>query len=707
MPHLRSVFAVVLALSTLASASDGGSARIDAKRLRTLFFLRDYETAVIEGTQAGAATSKQTEVRAWFVLNLARSGKESEAIALAEAMTRSRPDGWCWFALAGALSAARERPDVAVAAAESARARLRNNADVVWMQAQTLANHPTRRGEVAAFVDREKSRIKNPAELLVSKAYALYVQATSPTRDDAGISTAMAAFDEARRKAPSNLNAWYLPGAYLLALRRTDEAHPLLEKATGLSPGSTDVHQAYWRAITGSRSLSPEQKRQEIEADVTRFQQANRDRPGALLALSQISREMKWSERQAAYDAKLLGGFCDTIEAEWVLAYRWRDLGQSMDSLQSPKVPELRRMLTEYIARPRHNHEGLLGEAYLLLFTLLQTDSSVPGDEFYRVAEGALKYEDNNPQIVWVDVPVQLAQRRIRLADAERIAREGIDVLRKRAESRRSLYKAEGEYERVLASLTGLGHDALGWVLFAQDRFEEAEKELLAAYELNHEERKNLEHLGRFYLSRGNQAKAEDYFVKGLMVQSPGENPCEKALREVYEKRRGSLEGFGDYLATLKDTDRQKRRAGILATRTATPASVPAFTLRDLGGRSVSLDSLKGRIVVINYWGIWCGWCVKELPDYQKLFEKYANDPRVAILTIDNDQNPDSVKPWMAEKKYTFPVLLDERYVTAAGITTFPTTWFLDQEGRKVFEKVGWSQELLEEFGWRIEALRK
>ncbi len=78
----------------------------------------------------------------------------------------------------------------------------------------------------------------------------------------------------------------------------------------------------------------------------------------------------------------------------------------------------------------------------------------------------------------------------------------------------------------------------------------------------------------------------------------------------------------------------------------------------------------------------------------------------MVILTIDNDANPDDVPPWMAQKKYTFPVLIDDGYVSKAGLHVFPTTWFVDAQGYKVFEKVGWSEKLLEEFSWRIEAIR-
>jgi tetratricopeptide (TPR) repeat protein len=696
----------LLAVLAVSGASVGAQpARSPAATLRSLFVQRAFAGAVVEGPRLVAQSRDASEVQAWYALNLARSGQGKEAIAMAEQMTAKKPkDGWAWFALAGALNYERERPADAIAAAEKAMKLMPGNADAIWLRGQTLANDEKRRDEAIAFVDAQRAHVRNPAELLVTKAYALYGQGSASPRDETKVNLAFATFEEARRIDPNNLSAWYLPASYLTSLRRADEAYPLVKRALALSPHSTTVHQAYWSAVTGSRELSADRKREELEPDVNQLLKAHGNRVGVLSAVASISREMKWTDRQRAAEDKILKEFADSVEAEWIYAGRWRELGRTAESARSP---EYRRILSEFVARPTHHHTGLLGEAYQSLFAVLAADQSVSGDELYRVAEGALKYETNNPHITWVYTPTALADRKVHLADAERIARDSIDVLRKKAESQRSMYKSQGEYERSLAWLTGMGHDALGWVLFAEGHPAEAEKELLAAYELYHTSRTNLDHLGRFYLAQKDEAKAEDYFVKGLGVQALGTNPCETALRSLYEKRHGSLDGINDYFAKLADADRARRKDAVLAQRLTTPEPALPFNLKSLDGKRVSLDSLKGKIVVVNFWGTWCGWCVEELPEYQKLFEKYANDPAVAILTIDNDQNPDDVPPWMAQKKFTFPVLLDDAYVNKTGIRAFPTTWFLDPQGRKVFEKIGWSEKLLEEFGWRIEALRE
>jgi thiol-disulfide isomerase/thioredoxin len=116
---------------------------------------------------------------------------------------------------------------------------------------------------------------------------------------------------------------------------------------------------------------------------------------------------------------------------------------------------------------------------------------------------------------------------------------------------------------------------------------------------------------------------------------------------------------------------------------------------------------MAGKILAINFWGTWCGPCVLEMPEFQKFHEEYRNDPDVVVLTINNDTNPDVVAPWMEKRGFDYVNLLDDGYVGRMGVQSFPTTWFVDREGRIAFIKEGWSESLAEEFSWRVEVLRE
>ena len=689
---------IMLNAAVLVSAQAPGAS--DAARQRTLFLQRNYEVAVIEGARLDAP--RQPEATAWQILNLSRAGREDDAIAAARELTARAPrDGWSWLALAGALHYKGRHLDDATSAAAKALELMPANLYAVWMRGHTLSGDPARWQEAVTFVDSQLKQVSNPALLLLVKAYVLYSQSLSP-RDEAKMNAAFATLEDAQRLDPSSVSAFYLHGTYLESQRRPDDAYPRLKRAVALAPDSTPVREAYWTSIRNSRQFDAEEKRAEIERDVAAFLEENHDRPGALSAVWNIARGMKLEERRQEMEAAILSRFNDSPEAEWVLVERRRQLNAPAQW----NSPERRRMLTEYVARPRHYHTGLLGEAYRDLFFVLVEDPAVSSDELIRVADGMLKYETTNPHITRVAAPIVLADRKRCLPDAERIARSSLEALSKPVESRRSTFKSEGEYEQARDRMQALGHDAIGWVLFAQGQVAEAEKELLRSHDLHRENRDNLHHLGRLFEARGDIARAEDYYVKGLAIQGRSVNPSEAALRALYEKRQGGIGGFDGYVDVLRGRDRAVREEKILGERIAQPAAVPAFALNTLDGRRLALPDFKGKIVVINFWGIWCGPCVREMPDVQKLHTQYVSDPDVLVLTIDNDRNPDDVAPWMKERTFTFPVLLDDGYVSKAGIHAFPTTWFLDRDGRKVFEKRGWSEKLVEEFSWRIEAIR-
>src|SRR5687768_11791766 len=247
---------------TAAQAPDA-----DAARLRALFFQRDFESAVIEGGRLAASAQAPDELKAWYVINLARVDAD-QAVLRAKQMVDAAPqNGWAWLAHAAAIHYKSGRTPDAIAAAEKALALLPDDPSAIWFRAQTLAGDAKRREEAIAFVDAQRSRINNPAELLTVKAYALYMMSSEATpRDEAKLKQALDTYAEARQLDPSSVNAHYTPAQYLSNLKRTEEAYELLKKAVAIAPGSKDVHQAYWTAIKTHPKLTADQKNTEIDA---------------------------------------------------------------------------------------------------------------------------------------------------------------------------------------------------------------------------------------------------------------------------------------------------------------------------------------------------------------------------------------------------------------------------------------------------------
>jgi thiol-disulfide isomerase/thioredoxin len=166
------------------------------------------------------------------------------------------------------------------------------------------------------------------------------------------------------------------------------------------------------------------------------------------------------------------------------------------------------------------------------------------------------------------------------------------------------------------------------------------------------------------------------------------------------------LEGWEKLVTDLEEKDRVRRKENILNERIANPELLTAFTLKRLDGSSISSEEMRGKVIAINFWGVWCHWCVKEMPEYQQLSDKYVKDKDVLILTINNDGDNDMVTKWMKDKKYNFAVLIDDNYNSSVDVNSYPTTFFVDRQGHIAFIKIGWSAKLLEEFSWRIETLK-
>jgi len=106
------------------------------------------------------------------------------------------------------------------------------------------------------------------------------------------------------------------------------------------------------------------------------------------------------------------------------------------------------------------------------------------------------------------------------------------------------------------------------------------------------------------------------------------------------------------------------------------------FTLTSLDGKTYTPESLKGRVVLLNFWATWCPPCRKEMPDMEKLYKQYEAKGLTVLAVSDEDR--ETVERFLVKTPYTFPVLLDPgRKVHAAFMVEgIPKSFIFDREGR-------------------------
>ena len=112
------------------------------------------------------------------------------------------------------------------------------------------------------------------------------------------------------------------------------------------------------------------------------------------------------------------------------------------------------------------------------------------------------------------------------------------------------------------------------------------------------------------------------------------------------------------------------------------------FTLSDLDGAKWTLKEQRGKVVALNFWATWCPPCRKEMPDLETLYRQFK-DQGLVILAI-SDEDLGKVRPFIAEQKVTYPILLDpERKVNKLfQIEGIPKTFVYDRSGKLVAQSI-------------------
>ena len=133
---------------------------------------------------------------------------------------------------------------------------------------------------------------------------------------------------------------------------------------------------------------------------------------------------------------------------------------------------------------------------------------------------------------------------------------------------------------------------------------------------------------------------------------------------------------------------RMERNAGGLKVAAGEPA--PDFSLIDLDGQQVTLASLKGRVVLLDFWATWCGPCKAAMPTIQKIHDEYRGKPVTVLAVNVGERKADAGPAYFREKGFTYGcVLAGEALANAYGISGIPTLVVIGTDGRVALIETG------------------
>ena len=202
--------------------------------------------------------------------------------------------------------------------------------------------------------------------------------------------------------------------------------------------------------------------------------------------------------------------------------------------------------------------------------------------------------------------------------------------------------------------------------------------------------------IARCYEGLGKKEEAVRALADAFTIPDAKNSEADRArdrvhMGDLYRQIRGSEAGLGELVLEAYDRNYALIHTREMRMRTNDPnaqlTDPMEFTLSGPGGSKLNMATLKGKVVVFDFWATWCVPCRTQHPLYDLVKQKYQGNPDVVFLAISTDEDREAVKPFLAEAHWPEKVYFEDGLSRALGITTIPTTIVVDRHGR-VFSRM-------------------